>query len=73
MVSLNWTLLLTVHSQLIQTLPKGVCTCSAVDGQRCLSHGGDGGAALVSTPTQFPENPLPLRLQIWQNAGDTNN
>ena len=36
----------------------GFCTFSTVDGQCCLSHGGgDGGAALVSAPTQFPENP----------------
>lgn len=32
----------------------------------CLSHGADGAAALVSTPTQFPENPLPLRLQLLE-------
>lgn len=60
------------HPQLIQYLFKGSCTYSAVDGQCCLSHGADGGVALVSTPTQFPENPLPLRLQLWQNAGDDN-
>lgn len=35
----------------------------------CLSPGGDGVAALVSAPTQFPEN-FSLRLQQWQNAGD---
>lgn len=26
----------------------------------CLSHGADGAAVMVSAPTQFPENPLPL-------------
>lgn len=56
------------HPQLSQYLLKGFSTSSTVDGQCCLSHGGDGGAALVSTLTQFPENPLPLQLQLWQNA-----
>lgn len=61
-----------LHPQPIQYLLKGFCTYSTVDGQCCLSHGGDGGAAMVSALTQFPENPLPLQRQLWQNAGDYN-